>query len=450
MARREEPYTLRFATAFGPRHPISSLRRHRRKLLQMSGLTLDVTARRLQVDPRNPAFYQNPYPLYARLHAEAPVVYWEQFGHWCFAGFADVNRLLRDRRFGREILHVATREELGLPEPSEHTRDFDAVDAHSMLEREPPAHTRLRSLVNRAFVSRQVERLRPAIAEMAHELIEAFPSDSPFDLLAAFAEPIPVRVIARMLGVPERIAPELLDWSHRMVAMYSYGRNRAIEEDANAAAASFSGFIRGYVAERRASPGDDLLSLLIEAEEDGARLSEDELISTAILLLNAGHEATVHAVGNGVKAILECREDPHCIDPVDRFRGNAVVENATEEILRFDPPLHMFTRFVLAETEESGIHLRKGEKIGLLLGATGRDPMVNSDPDRFDVCRENPRHTSFGAGIHFCVGAPLARLELQTALPILFQRCPDLRLAGKPSYRNAYHFHGLERLMVEC
>ena len=406
-------------------------------------MSLDLASRRLSLDPRDPAFFNDPYRAYGRLHAHAPVLYWEQYGHWFFLGNADVNRLLRDRRFGREILHVATREELGLPEPAAHTRDFDAIDAHSMLEREPPAHTRLRTLVNRAFVSRQVERLRPAIAALAHALIDAFPAGEPFDLLEAYATPIPVRVIARMLGVPEETAPRLLDWSHRMVAMYAFGRTRAVEEDANAAARDFAAFIRETVAARRGAPGDDLLSVLIAAEEKGDRLSEDELVSTAILLLNAGHEATVHALGNAVKTILETGADP-----ASMFADAAATENAVEECLRYDPPLHVFTRYVLEDLEESGIALKKGDRIGLVLGATGRDPRVNPDPDRFDPARESPQHTAFGAGIHFCIGAPLARLEMQVALPILFARCPSLRLAEPPRYRDAYHFHGLERLMV--
>jgi len=404
---------------------------------------LDPAARRLSLDPRDPAFFADPYRAYARLHAEAPVFWWEQYGHWFFAGNADVNRLLRDRRFGREILHVATRAELGLPEPAAHTRDFDAVDAHSMLEREPPAHTRLRTLVNRAFVSRRVERLRPAIADLAHALIDAFPQGEPFDLLEAYATPIPVRVIARMLGVPEETAPRLLAWSHRMVAMYAFGRTRAVEEDANAAARDFSAFVRETVAARRGRPGDDLLSVLIAAEEKGERLTEDELVSTAILLLNAGHEATVHATGNAVRTILETGADPAVL-----FADDGTTETTVEECLRFDPPLHVFTRYALQDMEESGIPLRKGDKIGLVLGAAGRDPGVNPDPDRFDPARESPQHVAFGAGIHFCIGAPLARLEMQIALPILFDRCPRLRLAEPPLVRDAYHFHGLERLMV--
>lgn len=406
-------------------------------------MQLDPAARRLSLDPRDPAFYEDPYRAYARLHAEAPVVFWEEYGHWFFFAHADVNRLLRDRRFGREILHVATRDELGLPEPAPHTAHFDAIDAHSMLEREPPAHTRLRTLVNRAFVSRQVERLRPAIAAMAEALIEEMPRGEPFDLLEAYATPIPVRVIARMLGVPEETAPRLLDWSHRMVAMYAFGRTRAVEESADAAARDFAAFIRDTVAARRRDPGDDLLSVLIAAEEAGDRLSEDELVSTAILLLNAGHEATVHATGNAVRALLEAR-----IDPAVAFADEAATQNTVEECLRIAPPLHVFTRWVLADTPESGIALKKGDRIGLVIGATGHDPAVNPQPRVLDPARDAPQHTAFGAGIHFCIGAPLARLEMEVSLPLLFARRPSLRLAEPPRVRDAYHFHGLERLMV--
>lgn len=406
------------------------------------GMRLDVRARRLSLDPRSPAFYEDPYAAYARILAESPVVFWEELGLWCFFAYDDVNRLLRDRRFGREILHVATREDLGWPDPPVHTRDFDAIDAHSLLEREPPVHTRLRALVNRAFVSRRVDALRPAIEAMAHALVDAFPGE-PFDLLAAYATPIPVRVIARLLGVPETMAPALLDWSHRMVAMYGVGRTRAVEDDANAAAADFARFIRDTVADRRRTPGDDLLSVLIAAEAQGDRLTEDELVSTAILLLNAGHEATVHALGNAVHALLT-----QGVNVASVVHDDAAMARIVEEALRFTPPLHLFKRYALQDTEERGITLRKGEQIALILGATGHDPHVNACPARFDSTRVAPAHTSFGAGIHFCVGAPLARLELRVALQVLFTRCPELALEKPAAVKDSWHFHGRERLVV--
>jgi cytochrome P450 len=407
-----------------------------------AGMRLDVTTRRLSLDPRDPAFYHDPYSVYDRLLAECPVAYWEELGLWCFFAFDDVNRLLRDRRFGREVLHVATRAELGFPQPAAHTRDFDAIDAHSLLEREPPVHTRLRALISKAFVSRRVEALRPAIEGMAHELVDGFP-DGPFDLIKAYATPIPVRIIARMLGVPESMAPQLLDWSHRMVAMYGVARAHAVEVDANAAAHDFAQFIRDTVAERRVCPGDDLLSVLIAAEEEGDRLTEAELVSTAILLLNAGHEATVHALGNAVHVLLQ-----HGGDVPALLHDEAAVARVVEEALRFAPPLHLFKRYVLQDTEESGVALRKGEQIALILGSTGRDVRVNVCPAAFDPARGYAAHTSFGAGIHFCVGAPLARLELQCALRVLFARCPSLRLVEPVRFKDSWHFHGLEQLLV--
>jgi cytochrome P450 len=403
-------------------------------------LTIDALSSRVALSPTDAVFVQDPYPAYRAIREVAPLFFWEDYGCWCAASHQLVFDLFRDRRFGREILHVATRGELGWPEPQAHLAPFDAVDAHSMLEREPPVHTRLRNLVNRAFVSRQIERLRPRIVAQAHELIDGFETKGKVDLIEAFATPIPVVLIAELLGVPEVMAPQLLDWSHRMVAMYQFKRTRRIEDQAVAAAEEFSAFLRDYVRRRRAAPRDDLISHLIAAEAQGDRLSEEELISTCILLLNAGHEATVHAIGNGVKAILQAGLDAASVQ--------AGGEGLVEEMLRFDPPLHMFKRYALEDVELGVARLRKGEQIGLLLGAANHDPARFPQPERFLPSRERPPHVSLGGGIHFCVGAPLARLELEVAVPILFERLPRLRLDGVPLYGGTYHFHGLSALQV--
>ena len=367
--------------------------------------------------------------------------FWEELGLWCLTGYDAVNGVFRDRRFGREILHVATREELGLPEPPQHVRRFYEIDDLAMISREPPVHTRLRTLVNRAFVSRRIEGLRPRVATLAHELIDGFAPAGRVELIAAFATPIPVVVIAELLGVPAAEAPRLLDWSHRMVAMYTPRRDRAVEDAAVAATDEFVAFLRGHVAERRKAPRDDLLSHLIAAEAAGDRLSEDELIAGAIQLLNAGHEATVSSIGNAVKAILESG-----LDSAALLAGDEATAATVEESLRFDPPLHFFDRYALEEVEVAGIRLKKGEKVGLLIAAANRDPSRWKDPDRFDPGRPALPHVAFGAGIHFCIGAPLARLELEVALPILFKRLPGLRITKPPRHRNAWHFHGLEAL----
>jgi cytochrome P450 len=252
-----------------------------------------------------------------------------------------------------------------------------------------------------------------------------------------------VLVIAGMLGVPEDMAPSLLEWSHDMVAIYQSRRDEAIERRAAAATVSFSAFVRDLIAERRAAPGDDLLSTLIAAMEDGERLNEEELVSTVILLLNAGHEATVHAIGNGVKTLLG---EP--LDPAALLAKPEAAAAAVEETLRFDPPLHLFSRYALEDVTIAGVPLRRGEQVGLLLGAANRDPERFADPGRFVADRAPNPHVSFGAGIHFCLGAPLARMEIGITLRVLFERLPRVALAAPPRYRDTWHFHGLERLMV--
>jgi unspecific monooxygenase len=406
-------------------------------------LRFNPASRRLRLDPSEPRFFQDPYEGYAWLHRSGQAFFWEEFGQWCVGGYESVNRLMRDRRLGRQS-PAGIPDSRGTGADRSHLKDFDAVEANSMLELEPPAHTRLRTLVNRAFVSRQVERLRPRVEALANELVDAFPRGESFDLLPAFASPLPIIIIAEMLGVPVAMGPQMLDWSHRMVAMYTHGRSRDTEEDANLATKEFADFLRDHVAERRRSPGDDLLSQLIAAQEDGRKLSEDELVSSTILLLNAGHEATVHQAGNAVSVVLAQGGDPR------RFFGSAEQTAATiEECLRFDAPLHLFTRYAYEEVEIApGVTIGPGERVGLLLGMANRDPEAFDQPDTFRPGRHDQKNVSFGAGIHFCIGAPLARLELQAALSVLFDRAPQLTLAEAPRYRDSWHFHGLERLMV--
>ena len=412
-------------------------------ILQIKPVT-DVPAhRRASAEPRDPVFFQNPYAFYDQLHASDPTFFWEQYGHWCFAGFKDVSALLRDKRFGREILHVATREELGMPEPKAHTAAFDLTEKHSLLNLEPPAHTRLRTLVNRAFVSRHVEQLRPRIVKLANEMIDRFEGEESVDLIKAFAAPIPAVIIAEMIGLPAESASDLLGWSNRMVAMYMFGVSEATELDADKASQDFMDFVGDAIKERRKRPREDLLSHMLTSDRGGDVLSDEEVMSTAILLLNAGHEATVHTTGNGVKSILESG-----IDPVTLFATPEQTEATVEECLRFDAPLHMFSRYALSDLEYGGINLRKGDVIGLTLGAANRDPARFANANSFDPFRTDGANVSFGAGIHFCIGAPLARIELQVAFSELFRRLPKLRLAEQPQYNDVYHFHGLQRLMV--
>jgi cytochrome P450 len=401
-------------------------------------MNLAVSGRRVRLDPRDPGFFNDPYPAYAAIRDAAPAFFWEDYGFWCFARFADVSALLRDRRFGRAVAEPGGRE------LKPHLEAFEALERHSMLELEPPEHTRLRNLVNRAFVSRRIEGLAPRIERLAHERIDAFASRRSADLIAEYANPIPVAMIADLIGVPRDMGSRLADWSHAMVAMYQFGADRAAEDRAADAARAFAHYVRGFARLRRADLGEDLVSQLLIAESGGGKLSEDELVATVVLLLNAGHEATVQAIGNGVKLMLE-----QGIDPAHAFANESATAATVEELLRLDPPLHLFARYALEEVEFAGVTLRRGEKIGLLLGAANRDPERFHKPDAFRPEREPNPHVTFGAGIHFCVGAPLARLELAQALPILFKRLPGLRLAERPHYRGTFHFHGLEALRLE-
>jgi cytochrome P450 len=414
-------------------------------MLDMPPFTVDPTTRHASAQPREPAFYRDPYAFYDAVHAHAPTFYWENYGHWCFVRFKEVNGLLRDKRFGRQILHLMTRDQLGMAPPKPHVAAFDQTEKFSLLTLEPPDHTRLRGLVNRAFVSRNVEQLRPRIERLAHELIDGFAADGEVELLRAFAAPLPAVVIAEMIGLPADMAPQLLDWSNRMVAMYMFGVTEENEHDANRASIAFMDYLRRVIAERRRQPREDLLTHMLTSEVEGQKLSEEEVISTTILLLNAGHEATVHTTGNGVAAILQSGLDPRALFATDDQTAATV-----EECLRYDAPLHMFTRYALQDvTLEDGQSFRRGEVIGLMLGAANRDPTRFADANRFDPFRTDGQNVSFGAGIHFCIGAPLARIELQVAMRVLFERLPGLRLRAEPVAKNVYHFHGLERLEVE-
>ena len=401
----------------------------------------DPAIRRLSLDARDPAFYRDPNRAYAAMHATSPTFFWEQENQWYFTAYDDVNAILRDRRFGRQITHVMSREELGWPAPSPHLADFDRAESKSLLSIEPPEHTRLRTLVNRAFVSRNIERLRPEIAALSHRLIDGFERDGGTELLSTFAEIIPVTVIARMIGVPDEMCRQLLDWSHDYVRMYMFGKTEEDEHRANRAASEFADYVIGLAAKRRDDPRDDLLTLMLSPARDGQYLTEDELVSTTIVLLNAGHEATVHQIGNAVNVILR-----NGSDAVALFADARATELTVEESFRISAPVHIFKRWALEDLEFGGIRFKKGDEVGLILAAANLDPRKFSDPLAFRPRREEGLSLSFGAGIHFCIGAPLARLEMNIAMPILFERLPTMRLAGEPVVKDVYHFHGLERL----
>ena len=390
---------------------------------------------RLSQSPTDESFVQDPYPFYRKARASGDFFYWEDYGFPVASTHEAVTKTLKSKALGREVPADKRQPVRAGLEP------FYDLEAHSMLELERPAHTRLRAMVLKAFTRNRISRMAPEISVISDSLIDDFPSGK-FDLLDNYARKLPVTVIARLLGVPEDTAPKLLRWSNAMVAMYQSRKTPDIENAAALAAGEFSDFMRAYVDIRRTSPADDLISHLIAAEEDGEKLTTDELISTCILLLNAGHEATVHSIGNAISHLAHHARRDQAMEP-ER------IEFTVEECLRFDPPLHLFTRHVYEPVEIMGVPFLPGDEVGCLLGSACHDDAIWPDGDRFNPFRDIQTNAAFGAGIHFCVGAPLARLEMQIALPALFSRCPAIRIVQPPRIANLYHFRGHENLMVE-
>jgi len=353
-----------------------------------------------------------------------------------------VRACLRDRRLGRNFRQVGSEAEFAAAEPLDPRRQaFWDTERWSLLWLEPPEHTRIRKLVAAAFTPRSVEALR----EPSHELAREHLPGGDFDLLRDYAQPYSIAVICRLLGVPTDRARDLLDWSHAMVKMYELDTSDAQAEAATRAAAEFREYVLALAEERRREPQDDLVTRLVEAQVDGRHLSEPEIVSTIIVLLNAGHEATVNTLGNGVLALLRHRRQWERL-----LAGEVEPAAAVEESIRWDPPLQLFERWVLEDgVELAGRPVPRGAKVALLFGAANRDPRVFDDPDGFDVGRGNAaEHIGFGGGIHVCIGAPLARIELEAALRALVERAPGLALAGEPRRNRAFVIWGLESLEV--
>jgi cytochrome P450 len=388
------------------------------------------------LDLTDPDFLDDPYPTLARAREAAPLVWHEQTGQWLAVSYAAANGLLRDRRFGR-----LWRDR----EPAAQFAPFNDLHRNQMMENEPPAHTRLRSLVASAFARGHVERLRPRVQVLADELLDAVGSSS-FDLIADYAEPLPVAVIAELLGVPEEDWHLLRPWSAGIVAMYEYQRGPDAEAVAIAASAEFAAYMTELAARRRAEPRDDLVSHLVAAEDAGQRLSGDELVASAILLLNAGHEASVNAFGNGMVALL--RHEDQLAWLRARLDHADTVATAIEELLRYDSPLQLFERTAKEDAVVGGVGVPAGGKVAALLGAANRDPAAFTGPDGLDLGRRPNPHIAFGAGLHHCLGAPLARMELQITLPTLLRRCPDLALAGAPERRSTFVLRGYSSVPV--
>ncbi|MEV5143503.1 cytochrome P450 [Streptomyces sp. NPDC052727] len=398
----------------------------------------------LAFDPWDPAFVADPYPAYAELRARGRVIRYEPTDQWLVPHHADVSALLRDRRLGRTYQHRFSHEEFGrTPPPPEH-EPFHILNDHGMLDLEPPDHTRIRRLVSKAFTPRTVERLRPYVDGLANDLVAALAGNGGGDLLTDVAEPLPVAVIAEMLGIPEGDRGQLRPWSADICGMYELNPSEETAARAVRASVEFSDCLRELIAARREDPGEDLISGLIAAHDEGDRLTEQEMISTAVLLLNAGHEATVNATVNGWWALFR---NP---DQLAALRADhSLIPSAVEELMRYDTPLQLFERWVLDDIEIDGTTIPRGSEIAMLFGSANHDPAVFTDPARLDLTREDNPHISFSAGIHYCIGAPLARMELAASMTALLTQAPTLTLAKDPNRKPNFVIRGLEGLSVE-
>jgi cytochrome P450 len=390
----------------------------------------------MQFDPRDPTFRLDPYPTYALLRDHAPIYYWPDWAIWFVSTHADCATLLRDPRLGREELGMAA-----LP-PSQSA--LDMMMSNWMLLRDPPDHTRLRGLVHKAFTPRMVAQLQGRIQSIADGLLDQVQDQGQMDLVADYAYPLPVTVICALLGVPAADYPRFHVWSDAIARALDLTDVTEIYDRASVAAGQLTAYLDDLLTERRKQPQADLFSALVAVEEQGQQLSREELFATCALLLIAGHETTVNLIGNGTLAMLRNRSQ------WDLLVANPdLAESAVEELLRYDGPVQLTARMVKEEFSYGDYKFQVGQQVAFLLGSANRDARQFADPDQLKLTRNDNRHLAFGAGIHYCLGAPLARLEGGIAFATLARRFPNLALDDGPiSYRDNLTLRGLEKLDV--
>ena len=390
-----------------------------------------------------PDLLDDPYPLLGRWRAAGPMLRSQQEGRWVATTHAAVSAVLRNRSLGRLWTDW---------EPTEQMEPFNTLHRNQLMENEPPEHTRMRRLLAGAFSRGHVERMGPRIEVLADEMLDDLADDlragRPVDLLARYAEPMPVFVIADLLGVPREDHVRLRDWSQAIVHMYEQGVGDDVRAAAVQASDEFAAYVRDVVALRRTEPGEDLVSDLIAEREEGSGaaargFSDDELVATVVLLLNAGHEASVNVFGNGMHALLT-----HPDQQARVTSGEVSAATALEELIRFDAPLQMFERTATKDVDVAGVTVRAGETVACLMGSANRDPAAFEAADTFDVGRDPNPHVGFGMGLHFCLGAPLARVELEITVRRLLDRFPTIALHGAAPRRPTWVLRGYESLEV--
>ena len=393
------------------------------------------------IDFNNPTFVANPYEQLKALREIGKPVWHEGMQIFLAARHSDANDVFRNKSLGRIFTDKS---------PEFEWETFNWLHSDSILDSEPPKHTRLRSLVAKAFNRNKIEGMRPAVERITQQLLDAIDekvkSGESFDLIADYAEPLPVKIIANLLGFPESEEHLLRPWSQSIVKMYEVNPSEQYQIEAKKAAGEFAEYVRNLAEHRKINPGKDLITDLAMVEENGEKLNSHELVATCVLLLNAGHEASVNAFGNGMVAALERPDQAELL----RKNSRAITETALEEFMRFDAPLHLFERTATIDTELGGVKIEKGQKIAALIGSANRDSSVFEKADEMDLTRDPNPHIGFGAGIHFCLGAPLARLEMSVSLPALWEKYPNMQLAGTPVRRPTFVLRGYESVSISA
>jgi len=393
------------------------------------------------IDFNNPTFVANPYEQLKALREIGKPVWHEGMQIFLAARHSDANDVFRNKSLGRIFTDK---------KPDFEWETFNWLHSDSILDSEPPKHTRLRSLVAKAFNRNKIEGMRPAVERITQQLLDAIDekvkSGESFDLIADYAEPLPVKIIADLLGFPESEEHLLRPWSQSIVKMYEVNPSEQYQVEAKKAAGEFAEYVRNLAEHRKTNPGQDLITDLAMVEENGEKLNSHELVATCVLLLNAGHEASVNAFGNGMVAALERPDQAELL----RKNSRVITDTALEEFMRFDAPLHLFERTATIDTELGGVKIEKGQKIAALIGSANRDSSVFERADEMDLTRDPNPHIGFGAGIHFCLGAPLARLEMSVSLPALWEKYPNMQLAGTPVRRPTFVLRGYESVSISA
>ncbi len=396
-------------------------------------------------DPRRPEVIANPFPIFAELRERDPVHWSEVLGGWVLTRYRDVRQALNDPRFSADRI-TPFRDHLERDARAQVGELLKTLGMWAVFN-DPPAHTRRRGLLNKAFTPRAVMALRPMIERIVAHLISRVAARGEMDLIAAFAYPLPASVIAGMIGVPIEDLDRFRTWSDEIAAFVGSALATPDKrERGERGVREMSAYFRGIIAEHRKQPKDDILSALLAVEEAGSGLSEDELVASCILLLFAGHETNTNLIGNGMLALLRHPEAQAALG-----RDGGLAASAVEEMLRYDGPTQAMTRIALEDLrlDEATPLIRMGDRVFALLNAANRDPRVFADPDRFDVTRGDSRHLSFGFGVHFCLGAPLARLEGQIAVKALVESLPALALAvDEPDWSDSLVLRGVKALPV--